>query len=632
MQKNQQYFRFIGWFFLFNAILYLLFGLSYFDTIIHSTTLFKNLAFEYSTWLGKILVVAFVVTTYFSYMVFLGFSPAFLVFFFAFFVKNKKIITSLAICVAYLSIFFIVVDSRLYVMFKFHLNSTLLQMIFSPGVFDLLDLSSKEILTLALISLLILMGLVFFAFIVWKVILPKRLLLGKNIALIWCGATLFSYFSLMLVTLTQYNNLLIQQAANLPYYNNLLALVIPQKNAKDLLNRYSEGSYMQTQFAHAPLNYPKKIMQCSQKQKNHYNIIMIMVDSLRQDSIKYMPNTAKFAKQSWNFARHYSGGNSTQSGLFTLFYSIPSNYWTAALEQKVGPVFINQLLAKGYNTKIIWSSEMYNPPMYKTIYSQLPNLNIEKADSQNLSDRDKITTNKAITFLLESKAKNQPFFLNIFYNAPHAFCRSQDFPKKYLPISKECSRISMTNSSDPRPFYNSYLNSVDFIDIEIKKILDVIAGESLLDNSIVIITSDHGQEFNENHLNYWGHASNYSTYQVQVPLIIHWPGSNSKQFTHLTTHYDLMPTLLSKIFNCTNSFLDYSIGYDLLDENHQIPFVLVGSYVNTGIIEKDRLTTLHVSGEISVTDLNLQPLFSLQPRKEVLSKAMRLMRYYYKNN
>jgi membrane-anchored protein YejM (alkaline phosphatase superfamily) len=190
----------------------------------------------------------------------------------------------------------------------------------------------------------------------------------------------------------------------------------------------------------------------------------------------------------------------------------------------------------------------------------------------------------------------------------------------------------MNNNSDPKPFYNSYLNTLDFTDLEIKKVLDAIAINGLLENSIIIITSDHGQEFNENHLNYWGHASNYSKYQVQVPFIMHWPHTNPKVFQHLTTHYDVMPTLLSRIFDCKNVPKDYSIGKDLLVTNQQQTFILVGSYVNNGIIEKNRITTLHVSGETSITDLNLQPLVAEKPNLDVLKKSLLLLRYYYKKS
>lgn len=631
MQEKKRWlcFRFTAWFFLFNSLLCLIFGFGYLQAIIQSATLFKNLIFEYSNWYGKALVIAFVATTYFSYMCLLAFLPSILPFLLSLIVPNKKIVTIFTVCIAFVFLIIIAVDSKLFYLYKYHLNIPILQMLFSFNVRDFLDLSEKEILSVVLALILVLMFLIIIAYIVWKYIIPKKLYFGKNIMIIWVGAALFSYFTLMLSLTIQHNNLLIQQVANLPYYNNLLALITPKKNAKDWLNRYSEGSYMQSQFSHDNLHYPKNIMQCSQENTATYNIIFIIIDSLRQDSLQYMSMTEKFSKQNLLFLNHYSGGNATQSGLFTLFYSIPSNYWTAALEQNISPVFINLLLKNNYNMRVIWSSDMHNPPVYKTIYNKISNLNLDKFDSKNASDWDRETTREAIKYLKETREGKKPFFLNIFYNAPHAFCRAEDFPIKYKPIAKECSRISMTNDSDPRPFFNSYLNTLSFIDLEIQKVLDAISENSLLDNSIVIITSDHGQEFNENNLNYWGHASNYSTYQVQVPLIIHWPGKGSRKFKHLTTHYDLMPTLLSRVFNCKNSFADYSIGNDLFNMNRNIQFILLGSYANMGIIEQDRLTTLHVSGDMTITDLHMQPLEDAHPRMDVLQATLKIMREFF---
>jgi hypothetical protein len=50
--------------------------------------------------------------------------------------------------------------------------------------------------------------------------------------------------------------------------------------------------------------------------------------------------------------------------------------------------------------------------------------------------------------------------------------------------------------------------------------LDLLDKYDIDDNTIVIITADHGQEFNENKLNFWGHNGNFTKYQTQVPLII----------------------------------------------------------------------------------------------------------------
>lgn len=88
-------------------------------------------------------------------------------------------------------------------------------------------------------------------------------------------------------------------------------------------------------------------------------------------------------------------------------------------------------------------------------------------------DKDRYSTREAIQFLTDPKTNN-PFFLHIFYNAPHDYCRYQSFPQLYKPAIEECVRIGMTNHVDPVPYYNRYLNTVTFIDQEISKVLGVI--------------------------------------------------------------------------------------------------------------------------------------------------------------
>lgn len=366
---RKQYLRFVGWFFLANALLYLILGLSYLQTITNSTTLFKNMVFEYSTWSGKLFVLVFVVTTYFSYMLFLAFIPALVSVLISILFPRRWLVVASSIFTATVFAFLLIVDVKVFSMFKFHLSLPIFNMLLSTGIQDLLDLSSYELqlFIASICGICILQSLL--AWLIWKyIVIPRRLLYGKILATSWFATALFSYFSVMLSLYVQHNNLLIQQAANLPYYNNFLAYLVPKQNAKDTLNRYSEDHYMQAQFAKDKLNYPRKPMHCELTKHKPYNIIFIMVDSLRFDSLQYMPHTAKFAEHSWSFLENYSGGNSTQAGLFTLFYSIPSSYWTAALEQSVAPVFIEQLLANDYSTAVFWSSEMYNPPMHKTIY------------------------------------------------------------------------------------------------------------------------------------------------------------------------------------------------------------------------------------------------------------------------
>ena len=115
-----------------------------------------------------------------------------------------------------------------------------------------------------------------------------------------------------------------------------------------------------------------------------------------------------------------------------------------------------------------------------------------------------------------------------------------------------------------------------------------------------------------------------------MPLIIHWPGEPARIIEYVTTHYDVLPTLLQKHFLSKNPVSDYSIGQNLLKNEGRRPYVLAGSYVGMGIIEQDRLTNLLSSGDIQMTDLNAKPLVDADPRLPVLEDALHLMRAYFR--
>ena len=627
LRKNHLIFRFVAWFFLSNTIAFWMVGSSYLTSILYSTTLFHNFIADYTSWSGKTLIVFFTVVNFLSFMMLLAFIPAICILLLAMVAPYKRLIWTVSVLTASVSLIFLIMDSQVYAMFKFHMNTAILSLIFSNQWRSAFDFSHAEIVTVTGLISIILITESCIAWLIWKkIILAGRFKVGKRIAIIWLSGALFSYATLIF-SMGQSNNLFIQQGPNLPLFNQLLAYIIPDKNAQDNLLRYSEQHYAQALFSHDPLNYPRHAMQCT-RPKTPYNIILIMVDSLRFDGLNYMPQVMKLSDDSWQFLQHLSGGNSTQAGLFSLFYSIPGNYWTAALEQKKPPIFSELLLKYDYSTHVFWSSGMQSPPMDKTIYLGFKHLAVDGAPDDDVGNADRYTTQQAIQFLTSNKSK-QPFFLNLFYDAAHGFCRAQTFPAVYQPVQQECSRIAMTNDTDPQPLYNRYLNAIRFIDTEVGKVINTVQKQGYLNNSIIIFTSDHGQEFNDNHQNYWGHSSNYTSTQVHIPLIIHWPGTAPQKFDYLTSGYDLMPTLLPRLFSCKNQVSDYSIGHDLLQKEGRLPFVLAGSYVNMGIIEADRITALQASGVISITDKQCSTLPDAQPRSDIFNQVLKLMRMYY---
>ena len=627
--KNRLIYRFIGWYFLANALIFWVLGWSYLYSILSSASLFENSIVKCSNFLGKFIVCLFAVVNYLSYMMFLSFIPAIIVFILACMVPRKQFIILVSVLLASLSVVCLVIDSRVFAMYKFHLNETIIAFILSPQWREVFDFSQFEVILMSSA-----IGLIFLieAIVAWlvfkKIVLAERFKMGKTIAYFWLGGVVFSYLTLM-ITIANNNNLYSQQIPNLPLFSKLVVYTIPSRNAEDILMRYSEQSFAQPLFPGDKMHYPLHPMHC-QAPKKPYNIILIMIDSVRFDSLqkKYMPHLTQFATKAWQFQHHLSAGNATQPGIFSLFYSISSNYWTAALKQKKRPVFFEVLEKYGYDIKIIWSAEMHVPPFDETVFRGLPNLQVNGAPGDDSGSWDRYTTKEAIAFLSSKQQKN-PFFLQLFYDAPHGFCSYQSFPAIFQPAFKYCARLVLSNNNDPTPFYNRYLNAVHFVDDEVGKVLDVIEKHGYLKNSIVVFTSDHGQEFNDYHQNYWGHSCNFTDAEVHVPMIVFWPDESPRLINYQTSSYDVVPTLLMKLFSCTNPTSDYSLGQNLLYNYGRLPFILAGSYINMGIIEPDRLTTLETSGRISITDTKAMPLPGAKPRVNIINRALVLLRKYF---
>jgi len=622
-------FRYLCWFLSLNVLLFWLAGFPYLKAILSSGTLFANTLAAYSGFFGKSFVLLFAFVTYLSYMALWAFAPILLLAPLVLLFSRRRLLFAASVILSTLNALVLLVDLATWSMFKFHLNMSIVHAVFIPKIWNFLDLSLREGIDMVLIIIVVFVVEIILARVIWKkIVLPARWFVGNTPLYLWLSGAVFTFVSLV-ISIGSGNNLLMQQTPNLPYFSTVFAFLIPDQDANDILKRYGETLYSLPMHANDPLNYPRHPLRaCSAKKP--YNIILIMVDSLRFDSIREsrMPNMTRFAADNWHFLQHLSGGNATQPGLFSLFYSIPGSYWTAAYEQKKPPVLISLLQQYHYQTKVLWSSTMRGPSFDKTIYLGLDDLLVDGTQQDDIGDADRMITRQAMQFL-QSRKRDKPLFLNLFYDAPHAFCRDQSYAPIHPGPMAACSRVFNPAEMDVRLLLERYLNSVHFVDEQIALLLQTIKDKGYLDDSIVIMTSDHGQEFDDNQNNFIGHSSNFTQFQQQVPLIIHWPGQSARQFDYMTSSYDVVPTLVENLFSCSNPVSDYSVGQNLLKKEGRLPFLIVGSYVNMGVIEPDRIMTLRTSGPIEITDKKGHALANSKPRMDVLKQAVALMRYYF---
>lgn len=125
----------------------------------------------------------------------------------------------------------------------------------------------------------------------------------------------------------------------------------------------------------------------------------------------------------------------------------------------------------------------------------------------------------------------RPFFgfLN-YYDAHRPYFPPGEWPSRFRTPGVELNpRYRREDGSEPDPAperiqgaVDAYDNAIGYLDSEIGKLLDQLEQRGVLERTIVIITSDHGEEFFEHEL--WDHGNSLYHPSVHVPLLVIAPG------------------------------------------------------------------------------------------------------------
>jgi uncharacterized protein len=337
------------------------------------------------------------------------------------------------------------------------------------------------------------------------------------------------------------------------------------------------------------------------------NVLMVVVESWRFDmtSQAITPNIHEFSKISHTFNNHYSGGNVTVSGLFSLMYGLSPSYLSSA---QSAPFRYQTSLTKsfekqGYDIASYSASNFNRFSLKPMFFGDISDSSFIYPTGIDSVEGDKVSVDSAIEHI-KSKQDN-PWFKFIFLTSSHHDYRYPNEYKKFTPIPKVTGEFLLNKHINEQPFLNDYKNSLHYIDHLFSKVLTGLKDSGKLDNTVIILTSDHGEEFNDNKLGFWGHGSNFTKYQTKVPLFAFFPNSNHLiRESKRSSHVDIVPTLLKNVLKVSNPIADYSTGYDLFDLPKDRN-VIMTSYKDKAYLIDD---TIYSSGMIvdkySVENLN----------------------------
>ncbi len=173
---------------------------------------------------------------------------------------------------------------------------------------------------------------------------------------------------------------------------------------------------------------------------------------------------------------------------------------------------------------------------HKTIEAAIENINKSNMVCSEIFNetlnQSKITCNVAI---------QSPLFVYFNLQATH---QPLSYPTNYSYFLPDAGSLFDSSEESLEIEVNKYDNSLKYVDFQIGRIRDYFESIGQLNNTLFVITSDHGHDFYNKH-EISGHGLSIYEDEIKVPLIIYFPTLEKKEITERESHIDVLPTILN---------------------------------------------------------------------------------------
>lgn len=314
------------------------------------------------------------------------------------------------------------------------------------------------------------------------------------------------------------------------------------------------------------------------------NVLFVVLDCWRRDmlSSEVTPGLESFAASCVRFDDHLSGGNSTRFGVFSLLYGLHGSYWFPVFAQRRSPVLIDVLQQEGYECRAFTSASANYPELRATAFAGLGDGLRDEWGVDEPWRRDELAAAALVDWQRTRAAggERDPWFAFLFLDSPH---QTYSHPPERTPFTPSAPSLNYMRISsgalreEPAELlevYNRYRNAVAHAGAVAASALDELERTGALENTIVVVTGDHGEEFLEHGT--FGHTSNFSAEQVGVPLLLRMPGLAASREARPTTHADVPATILEALGADPAERSNWCQGRNLLDPAGQRRRIVAG--------------------------------------------------------
>jgi arylsulfatase len=305
------------------------------------------------------------------------------------------------------------------------------------------------------------------------------------------------------------------------------------------------------------------------------NIILIVVDALRADHLscygyhrRTSPNLDRLAEESVLFESAFAASPSTVGSIPSILSGLyPSLHGTGVdgnvLNLNKAISMLPEVLKKagyttvGFNTNPYMASKHGYDKGYVSYFDLFPSQR-KTFSKRKICSKE---VNKEIAKWLEDCGQ-QPFFMWVHYLDSHGpfFPREPYFSQysstkpqeQVIDFKENLEQIYTRFTKEPdlkdtqkrELLVNCYDSEIAYFDENFAGLVDSLRRCGLFDNTMLIVTADHGEGFWEHGV--WGHPMTMYDVNIHVPLLIRYLpfGCIGKTISKQVRNIDIFPTVL----------------------------------------------------------------------------------------
>lgn len=557
------------WFALFNILLSLVIGSRYLFIADWPTTLAGRI-YSYVSIIG-----------HFSFLVFATY--LLILFPLTFIVGSQRLMRFLSVILATAGMTLLLIGSEVFTRFHLHLNPIVWQLVINP---DENEMARDWQLMFISVPVILLLELVFATW-SWQKLrsLTRRRRFARPLAAFLFIAFIASHVVYIWADANFYRPITMQRA-NLPLSYPMTARRFLEKHGLLDAQEYQRRLIEQGNPDAVSVQYPLSELRYRDMGTGQ-NVLLITVDGLNYSRFeKQMPALAGFAEQNISFTRHMSSGNTTDNGIFGLFYGISPSYMDGILSTRTPAALITALNQQGYQLGL-FSSDGFTSPLYRQ--ALLSDFSMPSVRTQS----DEQTATQWINWLGRYAQEDNRWFSWVSFNGTNI------------------------DDSNQQAFARKYSRAAGNVDDQINRVLNALRDSGKLDNTVVIITAGRGIPLSEEEETFdWSHG------HLQVPLVIHWPGTPAQRINALTDHTDLMTTLMQRLLHVSTPASEYSQGQDLFNPQRRHYWVTAADNDTLAITTPKKTLVLNNNGKYRTYNLRGERVKDEKPQLSLLLQVL----------